>query len=114
MAHAIPAPGPDPHDRAFLDCERLDVYRLAVEFQRTAVGIASNRRIRANLRDPLDRASVSIVLCIAEGAGRRSIRDKARFYDMACGSATECAAILDLLEARGLLTAAGTDTGAGC
>ena len=82
------------------------MYRVAVEFQQEAARIGSNRRIGANLRDQLDRASVSIVLCIAEGAGRRSIRDKARFDNMACGSATECAAILDLLEARGLLTAA--------
>ena len=41
-----------------------------------------------------------IVLNIAEGCGRRSPADKGRFYSMARGSATECAAILDLLAAR--------------
>ena len=55
------------------------------------------------LRDQLDRASVSIVLNTAEGAGRVSPADKARFYAMARGSATECAAVLDLLWARGLV-----------
>ena len=39
---------------------------------------------------------------IAEGAGRRSAADKARFYSIARGSATECAAIMDLLRQRGL------------
>jgi four helix bundle protein len=105
MANTIPFPERGSDDRAFLDCERLDVYRVAVEFHQTATRICLDRRIGANLRNQLDRASVSIVLCIAEGAGRRPIRDKARFYDMACGSATECAAVLDLLETRALLTA---------
>lgn len=117
MAHTIPFPepdaGPDSPGIPFLDCERLDVYRVAVEFQKTAASICSNRRVGAILRDQLDRASVSIVLNIAEGAGRTAIRDKARFYSMACGSATECAAILDLLAIRGLLAAADHRHGRG-
>ena len=43
------------------DCERLDAYRVAVEFQLLAASIGSGRRLGA-LRDQLDRASVSIVL----------------------------------------------------
>ena len=43
------------------DCERLDVYRVAVEFQLLAASICSGRRLGA-LRDQLDRARVSIVL----------------------------------------------------
>ncbi|HEY3121194.1 MAG TPA: four helix bundle protein [Vicinamibacteria bacterium] len=61
----------------------------------------------AILRDQLNRASVSIVLNIAEGAGRRSPRDKRRFYATARGSAAECAAVVELLRARCL---AGADT----
>ena len=61
------------------------------------------KRGYAELRDQLDRASISIVLNIAEGCGRRSPADKACFYSMARGSATECDAILDLLGARGLI-----------
>ena len=41
---------------------------------------------------------------IAEGAGRRTPADKAHFFTIARGSATECAAILELLAARGFLT----------
>jgi four helix bundle protein len=99
---------PAPH----LDCERLDCYRIAVEFQTIAARLVSNRRVGA-LRDQLDRASVSIVLNIAEGAGRRFARDKANFFTIARGSATECAAVLDLLLARGLLSPADHRHGRG-
>jgi four helix bundle protein len=107
MAQTIPFPDPGQDAPApvptSLDCERFDVYRVAVEFAKIAAGICSNRRVGTTLRDQLDRASVSIVLCIAEGVGRRTTADKAHFFTMARGSATECAAILDLIEARGLL-----------
>jgi four helix bundle protein len=92
---------PAPH----LDCERLDCYRVAIEFQTIAARLVSNRRVGA-LRDQLDRASVSIVLNIAEGAGRRLAREKANFFAIARGSATECAAALDLLLARGIVSSA--------
>ena len=87
---------------ALLDAEKLDVYRIALEFQSIAGQLVPKRGC-AELRDQVDRASISIVLNIAEGCGRRSPADKGRFYSMARGSATECAAILDLLGARGLV-----------
>jgi four helix bundle protein len=89
-------------DAALLDAEKLDAYRVALEFQAVAVQLVPKRGC-AELRDQLDRASISIVLNIAEGCGRRSPADKARFYSMARGSATECAAILDLLGVRRLV-----------
>jgi len=89
---------------ALLDAEKLDAYRVALEFQSLA-GQLLPKRGYAELRDQLDRASISIVLNIAEGCGRRSPADKGRFYSMARGGATECAAILDLLAARGLVDA---------
>jgi four helix bundle protein len=49
------------------------------------------------LVDQLKRASISLVLNIAEGAGKSAIDDKKRFYSIARGSTLECAAILDLL-----------------
>jgi four helix bundle protein len=56
--------------------------------------------------DQLERASSSIVLNIGEGAGRFSGPDQARFFVIARGSATECAAVLDVLRVRRLATAA--------
>jgi four helix bundle protein len=87
---------------AFLEHERLDVYRAALAFHELASKVVPQRGHSA-LRDQLDRASVGIVLCIAEGAGRRSAPDKRRFYEMARGSA-ESAAVLDVLHARRLLS----------
>jgi four helix bundle protein len=102
MAQTIPIPeAAADRDAAspFLSPERLDVYRVAVEFQGTAARIGVGRRVGAHLRDQLERASVAIVLNVAEGAGRQTLRDKAHFFTIARGSATECGAILDLLEA---------------
>jgi four helix bundle protein len=104
QGHTAPAP--------YLDCERLDCYRVAVEFQSVATRVVTSRGLGA-LRDQLDRASVSIVLNLAEGAGRRTLPDNARFYSIARGSATECAAILDLLLARGLVSPADHRKGRG-
>ncbi|MFL6543195.1 MAG: four helix bundle protein, partial [Chthoniobacterales bacterium] len=42
----------------------------------------------------------SIALNIAEGNGKFSRRDRARFLEMGRGSALECAACLDVLVAR--------------
>jgi four helix bundle protein len=46
-----------------------------------------------DLADQLRRASTSIVLNIAEGAGEYSPKDKAKFYRFAKRSAAECSAI---------------------
>jgi four helix bundle protein len=48
----------------------------------------------------LDRASTSIPLNIAEGNGKYTAPDRCRFFDIARGSALECAACLDLLVAK--------------
>lgn len=83
-----------------LDAEKLICYALALELQLLASGLVpAQHRV---LQDQLERASLSVVLNIAEGAGRRSRRDKRRFYSIARGSATECAAIVDVLRLRGL------------
>src|SRR5687768_12422303 len=97
---ASAAPG-DPAGGPLLDFERLDVYRVALEFQSlaTSITLPAGRR---ELRDQLDRAALSIVLNTAEGAGRSTTADKARFFSMARGSAMECAAALDVLCATGL------------
>ena len=98
------ATGAPAHDDApVLDAERLDVYRVALEFHQAATLLAS--RGDAVLRDQLRRASLSIVLNIAEGAGQRSRPQKRRFYSIARGSAMESAAAVDVLRATGLVTA---------
>ncbi|MCA9491849.1 MAG: four helix bundle protein [Myxococcales bacterium] len=85
------------------DHEKLDVYRVAIDFVAIADGIVEGLpRGRGYLADQLLRAATSIVLNIAEGAGEHSTSEKARFYRMARRSATECAAVLDVCRKLGL------------
>ena len=87
-----------------LDHERLDVYRLALDFLVFAHQVLKTLpRGHSHLSDQLTRASTSIVLNIAEGAGKHSKADKRRYYLSARGSATESAALLDVLLRLGLL-----------
>ena len=62
------------------------------------------------VKDQLERASLSVVLNVAEACGRRSRRDKARYYAIARGSATEVAALLDVLTLRRLAPLAAIRT----
>ena len=64
------------------------------------------RSIQGSIKDPLERASVSIALNIAEGNGKSSMKDRQRFLEIAKGSTLECAAILDVLYVKTLVTEA--------
>lgn len=80
-----------------LDHEKLDIYQHALTFVATAHEIAAALPgKRGDLGDQLRRASTSIALNIAEGAGELAPSEKARFYRIARRSAVECAAILDV------------------
>lgn len=82
---------------SFFDHEKLDVYKVALEFVVLVDGIIEHLPIgKAYLADQLKRACSSISLNIAEGAGEYSGNEKTRFYRMAKRSATECASILDI------------------
>ena len=82
------------------DHERLDVYRLAIPYVTSSYRIAKllNGPER-HARDQWLRAAQSIPLNIAEGNGKQSLKDKNRFFEIARGSALECAAIHDILSA---------------
>ena len=95
-----------------LDHERLDVYHLALDFLVLANRVIEKLpRGRSHLCDQLMRASTSIVLNLAEGAGKHSKADKRRYYLTARGSATESAALLDVLIHLSLLDEAGHEAG---
>jgi four helix bundle protein len=82
------------------DHEKLDVYQDAVGFvswvDELLEGIPKNLAVY----NQLDRASTSIPLNIAEGNGKYTAADRCRFFDIARGSALECAACLDVLVAK--------------
>jgi four helix bundle protein len=92
--------------------ERLDVCRAAVELlARADTLVTAFPRGRAYLVDQLRRASTSIALNIAEGAGEFAAADKARFYRIARRSATEWAAILDVCRTLALADGATLTSG---
>jgi four helix bundle protein len=83
-------------DVNYMNFRKLDVYQIAVRFLPLAVSIADSLPSRyAAMADQLRRASLSISLNIAEGSGKSTGPDQRRFYSIACGSAMECAAIID-------------------
>ena len=86
----------------------LRVYESAAGFVEQAQQLVSGLPPgNAALSDQLCRASISICLNIAEGAGEYRPKEKARFYRIARRSATKCAAIMDIL--RRLRAAANDD-----
>ena len=79
--------------------ESLDVYQIALKFHQGVMNMIPNKGQR-NLRDQMERASLSIVLNIAEGAGRCTPPERRRHFIIALVSVYECAAILDILRLR--------------
>ncbi|MFN0246672.1 MAG: four helix bundle protein [Kofleriaceae bacterium] len=88
-----------------LSFQRLDVYQRAIQFLALAYDIVDRLpRGHADRADQLTRAAESVVRNIAEGAGRWSEADSANRYKIARGEAMECAASLDVMKLRKLLT----------
>ena len=86
----------------YFDHEKLDVYRKSIAFCAWVGDFLPTIIQKTAAKDQLDRASTSVPLNIAEGNGKFSVKDRARYLEMARGSALECAACLDVLVARKL------------
>ena len=72
------------------DFEKLDVYRKAKELNKEVQHfLRLNKKIDSYIRDQLRRASISMVINIAEGSGKFSPRDKSNFYTISRGSVYE-------------------------
>lgn len=75
--------------------------------------IRPDPRVR-EVREQLGRALLSAPLNTAEGNGKRQMQVRARFFDDARGSMTECAACLDALVAKKAYTPARVEPGKEC
>ena len=91
--------------KIYFDHEKLDVYREAINFCGWVGEFLASISAKAAAKDQLDRASTSIPLNIAEGNGKFSYADRARFLEIARGSALECEASVDVLAVRKLINA---------
>jgi len=87
-----------------LDHENLDVYHRSVELLTFALRLIGRLpRGEREIRDQLKRAAMSVPLNIAEGSGKPTAPDRARFLAIARGSAMECAALVDVCRVAGFL-----------
>ena len=84
--------------------EQLDVYRAAIEYVGWAYRLCNGLKGHRNAKDQLIRASQAIPLNIAEGNGKATGGDRRRYFEIARGSAMECAAVQDVLEVCGALS----------
>jgi four helix bundle protein len=89
----------------WFDHEKLEVYQEAIAFIAWLSALLEGAVRFGEVKDQLDRASTSVSLNIAEGNGKYAPKDRCRFFDIANGSALECAAGLDVLVAKRKLTA---------
>jgi four helix bundle protein len=90
-------------DECWFDHEKLEVYQEAIAFIAWLSAILEGTVRIGEVKEQLDRASTSIPLNIAEGNGKYALKDRCRFFDIAHGSALECAAGLDVLVAKAKL-----------
>jgi len=93
------------------DHEQLKAYQESLHFVAWVGPYIEELPAKLSARDQLDRASTSIVLNLAEGNGKRSHAERCRFFDIARGSAVECAACLDVLVAREKMAIAQAEAG---
>ncbi len=72
--------------------QKFRTYQLAVTFYKSSQKL----KLPRHLKDQMDRASSSVCLNLAEGSGKRTLKDKRKFYSISLGSLRECQSILDL------------------
>jgi four helix bundle protein len=91
--------------------EKLHVYQKAISFVAWCEPFLQKLPATLPVMAQLDRASTSIPLNLAEGNGKFSQKDRARYFQISQGSALECAACLDVLVAKGRATSEEIATG---
>lgn len=68
-------------------------YQLAKDFY----GDSQRLRLDGAMQDQFKRASLSIMLNLAEGSAKPTVKDRKRFYFIAFGSLREVQCMLDLI-----------------
>lgn len=79
------------------DFQNLEIYKKAKTFHINSLQIIQSNNFDKIVKDQLYRASLSIVLNIAEGSGRFSKADRRNFFVIARSSVFECVAIVDTM-----------------
>ena len=83
-------------DKENIMLKKFRTYMLSIKFYR----LTTNLKLPRHLKDQLSRASSSVSLNLAEGAGKRTFKDQRKYYHNALGSFRECQAILELADVK--------------
>ena len=97
--------------KIYFDHEKLRAYQSSLRFISWSEPLLEKLSRTAAVYGQLDRARTSIPLNIAEGNAKFTPADKCRYFDSAHGSAVECAACLDVLFIKQILTEPELDHG---
>jgi len=95
----------------YLSHEKLIVYQKAIEFVTWTEDLLKEVKRKTTARDHLERASCSIPVNLAEGNSKKSQRERSHYFEIASGSALECAACLDVLVAKNCVPKGQTASG---
>ena len=86
--------------------ENLEVYRKAYQTNQQVYRLLKeNKKIISYAKNQLGRASLSIILNIAEGSAKFSNKDRRNFYVTARGSVFECSSLVSFLYDEGEILA---------
>ena len=85
--------------------ENLEIYKHSLDFVEgvSKLLLTTKGKVSRSLVDQLTRASLSIPLNIAEGAGRWHLKEKLQFLRISQGSTFECVAIIQVLSRQGVV-----------
>ena len=82
--------------------ETREVYKKALSANKQVYRFLKfNKSIPIYYKSQFGRARLSIMLNIAEGSGKFSLKDRRNFYIIARGSTFECASIVSFLHEEG-------------
>jgi four helix bundle protein len=84
--------------------EKLKLYPKAKKFHVQIRNLIHQVNLDFSTRDQLSRASLSVVLNLAEGSGRFSSKDQRHFFVMSRSSLFETVAILDVLKDSNIIS----------
>ena len=84
--------------------EKLRVYQRGLDYASWTHSALADIEQSAAVLDHWDRAAESIVENLANGNSRHAAADRNRYFDVAFGSALECAACLDICVCKKLIT----------
>lgn len=99
-------------ERKMFRFERLDVWHKAMQYSNELVDIAESlsNKYQFTFSNHLIQLAISIPNNIAEGSGRRSIKESSNFYNISKGSVYESINLLILLNNRKLINVQALDS----